>query len=201
MDIRCPQASAGGTGCRLLRVSIAPSSQILSPPTPANSGTTFTVTEDQGARFPDAPFARYTALIWPTNTIPQRGVNAEEVTVLDRVGDTFTVERAPSPVDIQAGWNFALLSGQPVIDILETYTFAYDFGAHDPDYRVDLHLPNGHIVSHEGTAYVSDNGSGYVSYPVTATLSGQWFARFTSGSDVVSPEASIFVVPSDAVDS
>lgn len=188
-------------GCRLPPVSIAPASEIVTVPSPADSGTSLTVTADQGARFPDAPFARYTALTWPKNTIPQRGINAEEVTVLDRVLDTFTIERAASPVAIEEGWNFALLTDQPVIHILETYTFAYDFGADDPPYRIDLRKPNGHFLSQEGTAYISDNGSGYASYPLAPTLSGQWYARFTSGSDVVSPEASVFVLPSDSVDS
>lgn len=181
-------------------MSIAPASTIKTPPSPADSGVTLTVQQDEGARFPDAPFPRYTALIWPTNTVPQRGINAEEVTILDRDGDAFTFERGPVPVDITEGMSFALLNGEPIIHLLETYTLTYDFGEDDPPYRIDIRKPNGAVVTGEGTAYVTDNGSGSVSYQLTADVSGLWYSRFTTGEGAASPEASFYVLPSDVLD-
>lgn len=73
-------------------------SLVASPPSPAISGTSLTVTAGQGALFPLAPF---NCIVCPANTLPTTS-NAEIVRVTAIVGDTFTIERAQENTDAQA---------------------------------------------------------------------------------------------------
>jgi len=64
-------------------------SAVLSPPMPANSGTSLTVSSGHGARFPAPPF---NATVWPAGGTPDP-TTAEIVRVTGRAIDTFTVIR------------------------------------------------------------------------------------------------------------
>lgn len=58
-------------------------------PSPADTGTSLTVATSAGELFPEVPF---NVTVWPTGEIPL-STNAEIVTVTNRVGDVFTIER------------------------------------------------------------------------------------------------------------
>ena len=73
-------------------------STVVTPPSPATSGTTLTVTAGQGALFPVTPF---NALVAPANTVPTT-LNAEIVTVTNVTGDTLTITRAQESTTAQA---------------------------------------------------------------------------------------------------
>jgi hypothetical protein len=64
--------------------------QVVTPPSPANSGTSLTVTSGGGALLPAAPF---NCVVYPTLTYPL-STNAEIVRVTSVVGDTLTIVRA-----------------------------------------------------------------------------------------------------------
>ncbi len=65
-------------------------SRIVTPPSPALSGTTLTVSTGEGALFPPVPF---NATIWPVGQNPT-ATNAEIVRVTNITGDDFTITRA-----------------------------------------------------------------------------------------------------------
>jgi hypothetical protein len=63
---------------------------VATPPSPATTGTSLTVTAGTGSRFPAAPF---NATIWPAGLSPDP-TNAEIVRVTARATDTLTITRA-----------------------------------------------------------------------------------------------------------
>lgn len=63
---------------------------IVTPPSPASSGTSLGVESGAGALFPAAPF---NATVWPADELPLAS-NAEIVRVTDVTGDTLTITRA-----------------------------------------------------------------------------------------------------------
>jgi len=65
-------------------------STVTTPPSPASSGTTLTVTAGEGARFPAVPF---NATVWPADAIPTP-LTAEVVRVTAIAVNTFTIVRA-----------------------------------------------------------------------------------------------------------
>lgn len=64
-------------------------SAVVTPPSPATTGTTLTVTTGQGARFPTPPF---NASVWASGATPDP-TNAEIVRVTAVSTDTFTIIR------------------------------------------------------------------------------------------------------------
>jgi len=81
-------------------------SNVATPPSPATSGTSLTVTAGQGALFPTAPFD---ATIWPSGVQPL-STNAEIVRVTAVSTDTFTITRAQygtTAQSITAGYQIA----------------------------------------------------------------------------------------------
>lgn len=76
-------------------------SEVVTPPSPATSGTTLTLLAGHGGRFPVAPF---NATVWPAGGSPDP-TNAEILRVTSRVGDVLTFLRAQEgttaqPIDI-----------------------------------------------------------------------------------------------------
>jgi hypothetical protein len=65
-------------------------STVATPPSPATSGTSLTVTAGQGARFPTPPF---NVTIWPTGNVSDP-TNAEVARVTGVSTDTLTIVRA-----------------------------------------------------------------------------------------------------------
>ena len=81
-------------------------SLVATPPSPATSGTSLTVTAGQGALFPAPPFS---ATIWPAGVQPL-STNAEIVRVTAVSTDTFTITRAQEGTTAQsitAGYQIA----------------------------------------------------------------------------------------------
>jgi len=81
-------------------------SSVATPPSPATSGTTLTVTAGQGALFPAAPFD---ATVWPSGVQPL-STNAEIVRVTAVATDTLTITRAQygtTAQSITAGYQIA----------------------------------------------------------------------------------------------
>jgi len=81
-------------------------SLVATPPSPATSGTSLTVTAGQGALFPAPPFS---ATIWPAGVQPL-SINAEIVRVTAVSTDTFTITRAQEGTTAQsitAGYQIA----------------------------------------------------------------------------------------------
>lgn len=93
-------------------------STVLTPPSPATSGTTIVVQSGHGTRFPAVPFM---ATIHPASELPTLD-NAEKVEVTARTSDTLTVLRAQGSTtakSIEAGWrisNSLFLADIPVVD-------------------------------------------------------------------------------------
>ena len=81
-------------------------SLVATPPSPATTGTSLTVTSGQGALFPAAPFD---ATIWPSGVQPL-STNAEIVRVTAVATDTLTITRAQygtTAQSITAGYQIA----------------------------------------------------------------------------------------------
>lgn len=94
---------------------------IQTPPSPATSGNSFTLTSGQGAKFP-APGTdgAFNAVVWPVGQQPT-SENAEIVRVTGRTSDTFTITRAQegsSAMQITAGYQVALtITAKTISDI------------------------------------------------------------------------------------
>jgi len=81
-------------------------STVLTPPSPADSGTSLVVQSGHGARFPTTPFY---AVVHPPSEFPTLD-NAEKVQVTSKSTDTFTITRGEgdtSPLEIEAGWRIS----------------------------------------------------------------------------------------------
>lgn len=93
-------------------------STVLTPPSPADSGTTIVVQSGHGTRFPAVPFM---ATVHPASELPTLD-NAEKVEVTARTTDTLTVLRAQGSTtakSIEAGWrisNAVFLADIPTVD-------------------------------------------------------------------------------------
>lgn len=81
-------------------------SVVVTPPSPAISGTSLSVASGQGALFPATPF---NCTVWPAGVQPL-AANAEIVRVTNILTDTFTIVRAQessSAISIAAGFQIA----------------------------------------------------------------------------------------------
>lgn len=163
----------------------APVSLIATAPSPADAGTTLAVSLDSGDRFPPTPFV---GLVFPVQTIPERGVDSEEVTVTEIDGDDFTLVRAPDPIAITAGLQIAALRSIPVYAYDEEVTFRTTFSTPDAPYRLRLRDPEGGTVILDATD--DAGGAAHVDYEVAQ--GGVWNARWEGNSSFL-PESSFFV--------
>jgi len=105
-------------------------SAVVTPPSPATTGTTLVVAAGEGARFPATPF---NATVWLPSALPSP-TTAEVVRVTARTGDTLTITRAEelsvartilagdliadtitakTLTDIESGTNFPLIAVGP----------------------------------------------------------------------------------------
>ncbi len=164
---------------------------IATAPSPGDSGTTLAVLADTGLRFPTAPFPRYTALVWPLNQTPVEGVNAETVTVLDTVGDEFTIERSENPIEITAGMQFAIRDLVAVYEdggtLMFTATFPEEASGTSTLRIVD---PQGRVTT--AHAVDSDDDGVYV-HEQGAGASGLYWSQWTAPSGAQDLEQVLFV--------
>lgn len=169
----------------------APVSIIDRAPVPADAGTTLAVALDSGDRFPEPPFV---GLVFPIQTIPTRGVDSEEVTVIEIQGDNFTIVRADDPIEITNTLQIAALRAIPVYAYREEVTFAGTFASADGPYRLYLRDPEGGTVVLDAT----DGGGGVVSAEYEVALGGVWNLRW-QGEHTALSESSFFVRFSDVL--
>lgn len=174
----------------------APVSTILTPPTPADSGTTLSVQDDSGDRFPSPSF---TALIFPVQTIPTLGVDSEEVEVVSIDHDDFTITRADDPISITSGLQIAALSTVPVSEEGGSITLRHTFPDDEAPYMLRVRSPQGHPGTYVAADGVSDDGNGAVQYTFAPSGAGLWHGRWESDVDIAS-EFEFFVKFSDVVD-
>ena len=168
----------------------APIALILTPPSPADSGTSLTVYEDDGDRFPIPPF---TALIFPVQTAPIEGTNAERVTVTAIEQDTFTIIRADAPIAIAAELQIAALSVMTNYNEGEQITLSDVFPAMDTGVALTLIDPQGEVGRYTSAlAEAVDVGGSAYSLEFTADGSGRWVYAFTSDQHV-HPEADFYI--------
>lgn len=140
------------------------------------------VQPDAGDRFPAPPF---TGVVFPSQTIPDFGVDSEEVNVLTVDGDEFTFERGDNPVDITTGMVFAALATQTLYNIEEQVTLSQEFPATDTNVALQLRSPGGAVGRYTSALQeeATDGGSAY-SLAFEANESGQWAYAFTSDQRV-----------------
>jgi len=108
-------------------------SAVVTPPSPATSGTSLTVTAGQGALFPTPPFP---ATVWPANS-QATSANAEIVSVTNIATDTFTIVRmqeGTSAVAIAAGYQIAQTITAKVITDIQSQVTEGNYGGAAPNF-------------------------------------------------------------------
>ena len=166
----------------------APVSKILTPPSPAISGTTLTVDADTGDRYPPVPFD---ALAWPGQAIPTYGVDAEEVTVTSIVDDDFVIQRAADVAErvaILANWQIAAVRTARSYHLDEAVALEYTFATSNPPYHIHTRSPDGAA----GSAVAADAGAGRATYSFDPDKGGEWGYRF-AGATEEGPDSAFFV--------
>lgn len=168
-------------------MNYAPVSRIITAPSPGSSGTTCTVEEATGDRFPVVPFD---ALVWPGQQVPVLGTNAEEVTVTSIIGDDFVFTRAAvdKRIDILTDYEIAALRSMTSYDLDEPVTLEHTFSTSNPPYHVHTRAPDGVA----GSATATDLGDGTARYTFDPDKAGQWGYRF-SGASEEGPDEDFFV--------
>lgn len=164
----------------------APYTRIITPPTPANEGTVFILQEDTGDRFPSPPFV---ALTWEDQTLPDLGVNAEELTVLGIDGDTLTTApRGPNAISIQSDAQLAILYSQNRYSLHEpAMIFSEEFPTSDTGIVLDVRDSQGSIATYALSALqalVGSGGGSAFALSFAPARSGQWYYRFASDQRV-----------------
>lgn len=167
----------------------APISSITQVPSPADSGTVLHVSQDTGDRFPAPPFL---ALVWPAQTIPDIGTNAEEPTVLSIDGDVFTVERGSPAITWTSDLQIAALRTVEAYSIGEPISLAQEFPATDTGVELHMRAPGGTIENATLTESAGQNGGSAYTHSFEGSQSGKWFYSFASDQRV-EPEQDFYV--------
>ncbi len=168
-------------------MSIAAASKVKTAPSPASSGTTLSVDDDTFDRFPDPPFD---ALAWKGGSVPDIGVDAEEIVVSVMNEDDWTITRAAagSRASIEVGWLVAALRERSSYSRDVTVTLTHTFTTANPPYTIHTRAPDGAA----GSAFATNSGGGTATYSFDPDKSGVWFYRF-SDLDEVGPERDFYV--------
>ncbi len=169
-------------------MSYAPTSRIVVPPSPATSGTTLSVDEDTGDRFPPVPFDY---LIWPGQERAVVGENAEEGRVTSIVGDAFVLQRATVVADriaVLEGYEIAAVRSMTSYDLDEVVSLEHTFAASNPPYHVHTRSPHGVA----GSVSAVNAGAGRATYSFDPDKAGVWHYRFAGVSEE-GPDSAFFV--------
>jgi hypothetical protein len=162
-------------------------SRVKTAPSPALSGTSVTVQDNEGARFEVEP-TPFTALVWTRGQVPVLGTNAERATVTDVVGDVLTLERGSPAVAIASGMQVASLSGVPASDLGTTVVLAGDFPTNEPPYVLHYRDPGGSVHRKDSSSGVTDDGAGAASFSLLADRGGVWSHRWESALRVLTDQ-------------
>jgi hypothetical protein len=168
----------------------APYSRVLTAPSPATSGTTLTVAEDDGAKFPTPPFV---SIVWPVQFNPTPA-NSEELEVSKVEGDVFTFERGANPIAIETGMMLGVLSTVPAIKLGETIRLEISYTDPETPYTLRLQRPDGTVATATGALGLDDENETVAWAEVLGTMSGHWEYRWEVGSEkAATPDAGFFV--------
>jgi hypothetical protein len=174
-------------------VGYAPYSRITTPPSPANAGTAFSVSQDTGPRFPSPPFV---ALLWEDQTLPDYGVDAEKITVLTIDMDDLTCVRGETPITIRSGLQIALLYSQSRYDLgIPAVITSEEFPVTDTVVELRVRDSQGSVsfyTTDELVPIVGPGGGSAFSKPLTPGVAGQWYYRFES-EQRAQPEQDFYV--------
>jgi hypothetical protein len=166
-------------------VGYAPYTRITTPPSPASSGTAFIVQEDSGDRFPAPPF---TALVWEDQTLPDLGVDAEELTILTIDGDAMSCARGPVPISIRSDMQLAILYSQNRYSLDEpALIISNEFPVTDTGVELQVRDSQGSVTLHPRSdlgAFTGSGGGSAFSLSFAPNRSGQWYYRFLSDQRV-----------------
>ncbi len=165
----------------------APVSRVVDAP--GDAGTVLSVEQDAGDRFPLPPF---TYLAWPSQTIPNLGVDSEEGQCVSVDGDVFTLVRPPNAVAITSGMQFAAFSIMPNYSIGETVTLSEEFPADDTSPALTIRSPGGAVTTPALTEDAADDGGSAYSLAFAPRESGEWHYVFTTDQRV-HPEQDFYV--------
>ena len=172
---------------RVGSVGYAPVSLITIGPEPPGSGSgELTVTEGEGPKFSAAPWK---GLVWPTNDIPQLGVNACEIEVNNVNGDVLSFDRDDPTIDIHAGLQVAEIQAIPLHGIGGSITLSAVFASASGPYTALLRSPSGSLSSPAAV----DGGAGSAWYGFAPNRSGTWAFQFEDSLGDRSPEQEFFV--------
>ena len=169
-------------------MSYAPVSHIITAPSPGSSGTTCTVDDSTGDRFPVVPFDY---LVWPGQQVTTLGVNAEEGKVTSIVDDAFVLQRATDVskrIEVKAGYSISAVGSMSSYDLDEVVSLEHTFAASNPPYHVHTRAPDGVA----GSASATDAGSGRATYSFDPDKAGVWHYRFAGVSEE-GPDSDFFV--------
>lgn len=166
-------------------------------PAPGDTGLTLQVLADEGDIFPAPPFV---ALIWPTQTLPNIGVNACYINVTEIELDTVTFTRESPTIDIPAGYMIAAVSVQKVYQLGDTIVLMAVFAEHNPPYTVTVVSPGGDINEYGPVDGVEDLGAGVVNFQMRPNRGGQWNYRFEDANGLPGPDTNFFVMFSETDD-
>jgi hypothetical protein len=168
----------------------APYSRVEIAPSPATSGTTLTVKEDDGPKFPTPPFI---AIVWPAQYNPTPA-NSEQLEVSKVVGDVLTFERGSAPIAIVSDMMIACLSTVPVVKLGETIRLEIRYTDPETPYTLRLQHPDGTSSSVAGALGLDDENETVAWVEVVGSSSGHWNYRWEVGPDkAATPDASFFV--------
>lgn len=149
-------------------------SRILIPPSPALSGTELTVLEDDGDKFPPVPF---TALAWPVSETP-RADNSEELKVIARDGDVFTVRRGADPISLQGNMMLGVVVQVTRVRVGEEIRLQLAYTEEDGPYTLRTCDPGGSLATYTGALGTDEYGDTVAYYDITPARGGVWTFRW-----------------------
>ncbi len=165
-------------------------SRVIEAPDPAISGTTLTVSEDDGGKFPDPPLV---ALVWRGEQLPTPTTSEElEVSVID--GDVLTFERGDSPIAIEAGMMIGVIETVPRIKLGEMIRLEIFYTDPEEPYTLRLQDPSGAVSTATSAAGTDDDGHPVYFAEVLGNVSGRWTYRWEVGPDKAATADSGFFV-------
>jgi hypothetical protein len=163
--------------------------RIAVAPVPPLSGTAVTVREGDGlGLFPEPPFP---ALVWTPQDVPVLGESAERVTVTARNNDVLALTRAADPIEITGDMMLAWAGAAPFHDLGSSVTLTEQFSGNRAPYSLAVTSPMGSVTAF-GTAALTHNGAGLVSFTFEPGRGGLWEYRF-DGAGETGPARQIFV--------
>lgn len=126
--------------------------------------------------------------MWPDQTLPDVGVDSEELTVLTIDGDSFTCARGASPITITSDMQIAILYSQSRYSLGEPATLTSDeFPVVDTGVELLVRDSQGSVSLYSVDsldAVLGPGGGSAFLHTFVPTRSGQHFYRYSSDQRV-----------------